>query len=206
MSYTQKTPNEESTLVTGHEYDGIQELDNPVPGWWHLLWLLSFIFLFTYFPFSLISPMYPSPVRRLEAAQVAEYERLFSEIGELSNDETTLVSLMGDADWMLFAASAFQTNCASCHSSDGGGLIGPNLTDDSYKNVSTLTDIHPVLANGAAGGAMPAWSTRLSNNELVLLSAYVATLRGTTPGSARAPEGEPIPAWPAPDTAGEDAS
>ena len=186
----------ETTLITGHEYDGIKEYDNPVPGWWHFLWFLSFVLLIFYFPFSLVSPMYPSPHRQLEAAQVAEYERLFSEIGELENTEETLVSLMGDEDWMLFANGAFRTNCASCHAADGGGLIGPNLTDDVYKNVTTITDIHSVLVDGAAGGAMPAWGNRLSNNELVLLSAYVAKLRGTTPGSARAPEGEPIAPWP----------
>jgi len=198
-------PNE-PTLITGHEYDGIQEYDNPVPGWWHFLWLLSFVLLIFYFPFSLISPMYPSPERRLEAAQVAEYERLFSEIGELENTEATLTSLMTDADWMQFAQSSFQANCASCHAADGGGLIGVNLTDDAYKNVKSITDIHGVLVDGAAGGAMPAWGNRFSNNELVLLSAYVATLRGTTPASPIAAEGDVIPPWPAAPPADPDAS
>lgn len=192
-----------SVQTTGHEYDGIAEYDNPVPGWWHVLWFLSFVFLVLYLPISLMSPFYPSPIRRLEAAQAAEFERLFAEIGVLANDEATVVSLMNDADWMSFAASTFRGNCASCHAGDGGGLIGPNLTDDMFKSVNVITDLHGVIANGAAAGAMPAWGTRLHQNEIVLLSAYVASLRGTTPAAPRPPEGSAIAPWP---VAADDAS
>jgi cytochrome c oxidase cbb3-type subunit 3 len=78
---------------------------------------------------------------------------------------------------MLYANSVFLTNCQSCHGPDGSGLVGPNLTDDFYRNVNKITDIAEVIKNGAAGGSMPAWKTRLHPNEVILMAAYVAGLR-----------------------------
>ncbi len=95
--------------------------------------------------------------------------------------------------------TVYKTNCISCHGRDGEGKVGPNLTDDFYKNVSKIEDIARVINKGAGNGAMPAWATRIHPNEVVLVSAYVASLRGSTPaGEAKGPEGNQIPAWPAP--------
>ena len=85
---------------------------------------------------------------------------------------------------MLYANSVFLTNCQSCHGPDGSGVVGPNLTDDYYKNVKKITDIAEVIKNGAAGGSMPAWKTRLHPNEVILMAAYVAGLRGRTSRAA----------------------
>jgi cytochrome c oxidase cbb3-type subunit 3 len=75
--------------------------------------------------------------------------------------------------------------------------VGPNLTDDNWKNVTKLEDIAKVIEVGAANGSMPAWRNRLSHvNLIVLTSAYVASLRGTNPANPKAPEGNPIPPWP----------
>ena len=185
----------DSTLIQGHEYDGIQEYDNPTPLWWHLLWLSSMIFSVVYFFLSLQSPWFVHQTQRLERAQVAEIERLFSAIGDLEGDQETIVSLMGDAQWMNYAQSLFGNHCTSCHGSDGGGGIGPNMTDDAYLNVKVITDIHKVIDKGANNGAMPAWGKRLHPNEVVLLSSYIASLRGQNL-PRKGPEGEVIPPWP----------
>ncbi|MEM9065180.1 MAG: c-type cytochrome [Planctomycetota bacterium] len=184
----------DSTLIRGHEYDGIQEFDNPTPTWWHLIWLSTMVLSVFYFAMSLWSPMFTHQTDRLVAAQEAEIQRLFADIGELENTEETILSLMDDEKWMTFGASVFRGNCVSCHDSDGGGNVGPNLKDDAWKNVTRITDIHDVIANGAAAGAMPPWANRMHPNEMVLLSAYVATLRGQSGGKAA--EGEIIPPWP----------
>ncbi len=186
----------EKLLITGHEYDGIQEFDNPTPLWWHLIWLFSMVFSVLYFFLSLESPWFVQQTDRLEAAQLAEIERLFGELGDLQANEATLVSLMDDERWMDFGASIFQMHCTSCHAADGGGGIGPNLTDDSYMHVSKIEDIHTVISDGANNGAMPAWSNRLHSKEVVLLSSYVASLRGKN-SNRKAAEGEIIAPWPA---------
>lgn len=187
----------EPTLIQGHEYDGIQEYDNPTPGWWHLIFLVSILFSAVYFVMSFGSPFYTSPTQGLQAAQAAEYERLFADLGTLENRPETLLTLMDNEKWRAIASGTFRGNCTSCHGSSGGGQVGPNLCDDAYKNVKTVEDIYTVISGGAANGAMPAWGARFSNNELILLSAYVASLRGTNPGgTVRAPEGEAIAPWP----------
>lgn len=191
----------ESTLIQGHEYDGIQEYDNPTPLWWHLIWLGSMIFSVVYFFLSLESPWFVHQTQRLERAQLAEIERLFGELGDLQPDQATLVSLTGEQQWMDFGAAIFRANCTSCHGKDGGGGIGPNLTDDHYINVKRIEDIHSVIANGANNGAMPAWSNRLHPKEVVLLSSYVASLRGKN-SAAKGPEGDVIAPWPAPGAGG----
>lgn len=182
-----------------HEYDGIREYDNPTPGWWHALFFLFVGFSAFYLFVSVASPYYRTPIEGHEATKLAWTKKKFGEIGDLQPTAATIVRYYTDdelaGDWMPYAASLFKTNCVSCHAGQGEGSVGPNLTDDHYKNVVSITDIHDVLVNGAAGNAMPAWGNRFHPNELVLLSSYVASMRGQDiPG--RVPEGEVIPPWP----------
>lgn len=185
----------DANLIQGHEYDGIQEYDNPTPAWWHIIWLATMVISVFYFFTSLWSPMFIHQTDRLAAAQEREIKVLFAELGELENTEETLLTLMDDEKWMTFGAAVYRGSCVSCHGPDAGGSVGPDMLDDYYKNVETITDIHDVIRDGAAGGAMPAWGKRLHPNEVVLLSAYMAKLRGTGDGP-RPPEGELIAPWP----------
>jgi cytochrome c oxidase cbb3-type subunit III len=180
-----------------HEYDGIREYDNPTPGWWHAIFIASVVFALFYAMFWHTSPMAWSVQEAWDADQVAEYKRIFGSIGTLKGDEESIQRMRADARMMAIARGTFLANCAACHAPDGGGINGVNLTDDSYKNVKALPDIFTTISKGANAGAMPAWENRLGINERVLMAAYVANLRGTTPGTARAPEGSPIPAFPA---------
>ena len=120
----------------------------------------------------------------------------FAEFGEISLDRDSLVKFLYTPSALKIGKIVFKSNCTTCHGSDGGGLIGPNLTDQHYKNVKDIEDMLTVLQKGAAGGAMPAWNTRLSQNQILMVSAYVASLRGTTPAKAKDPEGRVIAAWP----------
>jgi len=177
-----------------HEYDGIQEYDNPTPGWWHGIFLATIIFSVFYLAFWHASPFAWTVQEAHAAAQAREYQRLFAQIGELAVDEPTILKMKDDPKWMAVAAGMFRGKCASCHGADGQGLVGPNMTDDAYKNVKTVLDIPRVISDGAANGAMPSWKATLNQNEVVLLSSYIAGLRGRNlPG--RGPEGEVAGAW-----------
>ncbi len=181
--------------LTEHDYDGIREYDNPTPGWWHAIFLASVVFSWFYFMFYEFSPMSSSERDIWSKTQVAEYKRLFGTLGDLKNDEATILKLQGMPDMMQVALGMFETNCAQCHAKTGGGINGVNLTDDHYKNVKKLTDVYAVITAGAANGAMPAWRTNFSENERVLLAAYVASMRGLDV-VGRGPEGEQIAPWP----------
>jgi cytochrome c oxidase cbb3-type subunit III len=186
--------------ILDHEYDGIQEFDNPTPGWWHMIFYASVLFSVFYFIFFEWSSMRWSVHDTWKSAQVAEFKRVFGKEGELNPDEPTIIRMMGRPDMLAIAEGIFQGNCASCHAKDGGaagGMAGVNLTDDHYKNVKQLTDLYTIIAKGANNGAMPAWENRLSKNERIIVAAYAASLRGKTsaPGS-KGPEGEKIAPWP----------
>ncbi len=160
-----------------HEYDGIQEYDNPCPGWWHAIFALTVLFSIVYFLFFQVGSNGWTLADAWNSATAADMKARFSGMGELKNDTATILKYKDDADWMIYARSVFLTNCQSCHGPDGSGVVGPNLTDEYYRDVTKITDIADVIANGRAGGAMPSWKTRLHPNEIVLMAAYVAGLR-----------------------------
>ena len=183
-------------VVRDHEYDGIKEYDNPTPGWWNFIFFATFVFSVWYFLYYHASTISTSVAQGFENDVTDDLRKRFSTIGELKPDEPTLLKYMANAEWKAVGASVFKTNCVSCHGPEGAGQVGPNLTDDHWKNVQHLVDIPNVVANGAAAGAMPAWKTRLHPNEVVLVAAYVASLRGKNLPGPRGPEGNAIPPWP----------
>ncbi len=197
---------DEQTILLNHSYDGIEEFDNPTPGWWHMIFIGAIIFSALYVPMYHLGGNLPGVEERYERSVAAYYETLFASVGELGRDEQTILDVMHAPEFQQFepvAKAVFQAKCAACHGSDASGGTGPNLTDDAYINITELTDLADVIANGAKNGLMPAWEGRIHPNQIALLSGYVANLRGTNlPG--KAPEGEVPPAWPefnAPDAA-----
>lgn len=193
-----QTPNQYDAPKTDHAYDGIEEFDNPLPGWWKWLFVASIVFSPFYFLFYHNGVSGRSVEDNYGIALAANTRLQFEEIGELKPDAATLVAYMNKPDWVKVGQTVFRANCISCHGREGEGQVGPNLTDEFYKNVKTIDDIAHVINNGAGGGSMPKWSNRLHPNEVVLVSAYVAGLRGQNLESARGAEGKTIAAWPVP--------
>ena len=183
--------------LTGHDYDGIQEYDNPLPGWWKWLFIASIVFAPPYFFWYHNGVEGRSASDRFDRAMAANLQLQFAEIGELTANRENVVKFLHEDSWLQIGKAVFRSNCVSCHGKEGGGLVGPNLCDDSYKNVKDIGDILTVLQKGANAGAMPAWNNRLSTNELVLVASYVASLRGSNPAVAEAAEGRVIDPWPA---------
>jgi len=183
---------------TDHAYDGIEEYDNPLPGWWKWLFIATIAFCPFYWLYFHGGAAGRSVEDRYSVALAESSRRQFAEIGDLEANEATILRYMTKDSWLSVGKSVFLANCISCHGREGQGEVGPNLTDDYYKNVRSVEDIAQVLKNGAGGGAMPAWSNRLHPNEIVLVAAYVANLRGNEVEGGRIPEGREIPPWPEP--------
>ena len=179
-----------------HSYDGIQEFDNPTPGWWWMVFVGTIVFSVAYFAFFQVSPDSWTNADEHSAAVARNLRLQFGEIGDLNPDEATLLKYMNDPKWLTVGKTVFAGQCVVCHGPDASGAVGPNLTDDYWKNVRKLEDIPGVISNGAAGGAMPKWKDRLHPNEVVLTAAYVASLRGQNLPSVRPHEGELIAPWP----------
>tara|TARA_R110002049_G_scaffold50370_3_gene143021 strand:- start:38534 stop:39175 length:642 start_codon:yes stop_codon:yes gene_type:complete len=183
---------------TDHAYDGIEEFDNPLPGWWKWLFIGSIAFSPIYWMFYHGGAEGRSIQDGYDVA-LAENTRLqFAEMGELVADRDTILRCTTKDNLLKVGKVVFKTNCISCHGRDGEGKVGVNLTDNHYKNVRNIEDIAAVIANGAAGNAMPAWANRLHPNEVVLVSAYVASIRGTFVEGGKSEEGKEIAPWPEP--------
>jgi cytochrome c oxidase cbb3-type subunit 3 len=199
MNTTNKSVTENVTL--GHSYDGIREYDNPLPGWWKWLFVLTVVVSPFYLLYFHVGGPNRSVHEQFAAALDANQKKKYADIGDLTPDAVTLVKYMKDPEWNEVGKSIYKMNCVSCHGAEGGGVIGPNLCDENYKHIKKVEDIVKVINEGVAGGAMPAWATRIPNkNDIVMVSAYVASLRGTSPANPKGPDGSPIAAWSAGDT------
>lgn len=188
---------EPGAKLTDHSYDGIQEYDNPTPGWWTWIFVATIVFAVAYFVVMLNHGESLGVKGTYDAAVADSMARQFSQLGQLEPDAPTLIRFATDPKeqpWLTFGRAVFQTNCASCHGRSAEGLSGPNLTDDAYIHIRKIEDIVTVVTKGANNGAMPAWGNRLQENEVVLVSAYIASLRGTNAPGLGA-QGQVIPAW-----------
>lgn len=181
--------------LTDHSYDGILEYDNPLPGWWTFLFWVSIVFSFFYWVFF----HFGAEGRSIEDNYNQKVEQVmtlrFAEIGELEPTRETILEYMEKEKWVKVGEVIYKANCVQCHGADGGGNVGPNLTDDYWKNVRSIADVAKVIRDGAANGAMPAWGNRLSHpNQIVLTAAYVATMRDN-PVSGKKAEGNMLKPW-----------
>jgi cytochrome c oxidase cbb3-type subunit III len=179
------------------EFDGIQEYANPIPRWWKSVFFVTLSLAPLYMLIFHSGAPGSTSVEQFQAAMDANSRKQYGEIGDLASDEATMIDYLKKPKWVAVGGSIFKANCVSCHGAEGGGNVGPNLCDDSYKHVKRLPDIIKIINEGAGAGAMPAWAKRLSHpNDIVLVSVFVASLRGSKPLSTKGPDGSIIPAWP----------
>jgi cytochrome c oxidase cbb3-type subunit III len=171
--------------------------DATAPRWWKRTYWATLLFAPLYMAYYHVGAPGRSPTERYQLASSENMRKQYAEIGNLDDNQATLLEYMEKPQWMKVGESVFRANCVSCHASDGGGGVGPNLCDENFKNIKEPADILKVVKNGVAGGAMPAWGSRLGHpNDVILVSAYVATLRGSKPKAPKSPDGTIIPPWP----------
>ncbi|CAN5909197.1 cbb3-type cytochrome c oxidase N-terminal domain-containing protein [soil metagenome] len=184
---------EEEVRLMNHSYDGIQEYDNPMPGWWRMMFAGSIAFSAAYGFYLHIANRGETPDQHYKA-QLVEYEgkrdlRAKAEAANIS--EASLAKAADDPQLTLHGAQLFQQRCASCHGDKAQGVIGPNLTDQRQIHGTTRMDIFDTISNGAPGTAMIAWGDQLAPSDRMALAGYVTTLRGTNvPG--KEPQGNPV--------------
>lgn len=173
-----------------HRYDGIQEFDNPLPGWWVAIYWLTILFVPVYIGFYHFGKgTLPAEDYARDIAAAAQI-RADSGAGTAAVDEAMLSSRLTDAALIAAGEKIYIASCAVCHSADGGGLIGPNLTDDYHIHGGALTDIYRTIHDGVPEKGMVPWAKQLKPEQLVAITTFVAGLNGTTPAAPKAPEGE----------------
>lgn len=183
----------EDELLLRHEYDGIQEFDNPMPRWWKWIFWGSFYFSILYFAHYHLTGNGESVMASWEsdvaAAREAQAQLLLKDGGP---SEEKLLEFMTDSGLMADASQLFVQRCAQCHGNEGEGKIGPNLTDEYWLHGSaSLMDIYQAVDEGFTAKGMPAWGRQLRPVEVMKLAAFVGSLRNTQ-RQGRAPEGVKI--------------
>ena len=194
MSAEKDTPPPVHDELLDHNYDGIQEYDNPTPSWWHLIFAGSMLFSLLYIAVMHLSPITRTRYEVLAAQEETALERQFGELRQIPLGEDKIRKALANEQWVAMGAAIFQERCVLCHAEGGKGIqgLGLNLTDDVYKNIESPAGIIAVLTDGI-GTAMPSQRANLDDNEMALVAAYVVSLRNTNHPEGIAPEGKPIP-------------
>ena len=181
----------ESELLLSHDYDGIKELDNNLPPWWVYLFYACILFSAVYLVrFEIMGGDNQEMELQKELAQakidVEEYMKTAPDL----MDEKTVTLLTESAD-LAAGKEIFTTNCAACHRADGGGQIGPNLTDENWILGGGIKNVFHTITNGGRDGkGMIAWKGTLKPKEIQKIASYILSLKGSNPKDAKAPEGE----------------
>lgn len=184
----------DDSRLMAHSYDGIQEYDNPLPGWWRAIFWGSIVFAAGYFVWFHVAGWGETPQQKYEAA-LADYQgkKAEREAADAANvNEDLLKRDSMDGTVTEHGAQIFATRCASCHSADGKGLIGPNLTDMYQLHGTSRMDIFTTVRGGVVGTAMPAWGEQMAASDVVAVASYVITLRGKNVVGGKAPQGQPV--------------
>ena len=190
------------TATTGHDWDGIRELNTPLPRWWLWTFYACIVWAVGYW---VVYPAWPLLTTSTEgitgwharSAVVTDLEQFQAQRGPMMQQINTasVADIAGNPQLLDFSRAvgrvAFADNCAPCHGAGGGGTKGyPNLNDDDWLWGGKLADIEQTIRHGARAGDdkgrsgnMPAFGRDglLKANEISAVADFARTLAGLKP-------------------------
>ncbi|MGB2759540.1 MAG: cbb3-type cytochrome c oxidase N-terminal domain-containing protein [Maribacter stanieri] len=181
----------EGEIILDHDYDGIRELDNNLPPWWVYLFYASIVFGVVYLLRFHVFNDYNQTMeyeQEVAAAQleIEEYKKTAKGLVDANT-----VELLTDVSDLSAGKGIFEGNCVACHMADGGGGIGPNLTDQNWILGGGIKNVfHTISEGGRDGKGMIAWKQNLKPAEIAQVASYVLSFQGTTAANPKAPEGD----------------
>ena len=181
----------EEEIILDHNYDGIKELDNNLPPWWLYGFYASIIFAGIYLArYHVFDGATQKEEYLVEVAEAKAAVEAYKKNAKGLIDANTVELLTGEED-INAGKAIFSGNCAACHKIDGGGGIGPNLTDSYWILGGGVKNVFNTISEGGrAGKGMVAWKTDLKPEEMAQVASYVLSLHSTTPADPKEPEGE----------------
>ena len=187
-----KAIEEEGEIVLDHNYDGIKELDNNLPPWWVYMFYATIIFAVVYL---VKYEMMGAPNQDMEYAQsVAQAKRELAAFRSTSKEaiiDAETVTVLTDESDLSRGKAVYNLNCAACHIADGGGGIGPNLTDEYWILGGGIKNVFTTITNGGRDGkGMVAWGKTLKPKDIQKVASYIMAMQGTTPAKPKPPQGE----------------
>ncbi|WP_299246574.1 cbb3-type cytochrome c oxidase N-terminal domain-containing protein [uncultured Aquimarina sp.] len=197
-----KPVEEEGEIILDHNYDGIKELDNNLPPWWVYGFYATILFGVIYLArFHVFNDYTQTEEYETEVAEaliaIEEYKKTAKDLVDVNT-----VVLLTEASDISAGKAIFTNNCVACHKADGGGGIGPNLTDPNWILGGGIKNVFRTISEGGRDGkGMVAWKQTLKPAEMAQVASYVITLVGTTPAEPKEAQGE---IWIDPEAAKED--
>ena len=186
-----KTIEEEGEIVLDHNYDGIRELDNVLPPWWVYMFYATIIFSAIYLVrFHIVGDYTQSIEYEREVAEAKIAIETYKKTAKNLIDVNTVEILTGAED-LNAGKKIFEVNCVACHMADGGGGIGPNLTDAYWILGGGIKNVFNTISEGGRDGkGMVAWKNNLKPIEMAQVASYVLQFQGTVPANPKDPDGE----------------
>lgn len=181
----------EGEIILDHNYDGIRELDNVLPPWWVYMFYVTILFGVVYLVrFHIVGDYTQSIEYETEVAEakiaIEEYKKTAKNLVDVNT-----VEVLTDASDLSAGEKIFTTNCVVCHMADGGGGIGPNLTDEYWILGGGIKNVFRTISEGGRDGkGMVAWKNSLKPVEMAQVASYLLQFQGTTAANPKAPEGE----------------
>lgn len=173
-----------------HVYDDIEELDNKLPRWWVLLFYICIAFAPIYLGYYHVFGIGDSAAEKYQKAE-ANFSAAVAvkAAAAAASGEVQVLAPSTDSDVLAKGQVAFMTYCMACHFADGGGMVGPNLTDDYWLHGPTFADTVHTIEEGVPERGMIPWKTMLKPADIEAVASYVYTLRGVAPANPKGPEG-----------------
>lgn len=180
----------EEAIVLDHDYDGIRELDNSLPPWWKWGFIFTVIFSVAYMWYYHVGSGPSSHEEYIAAVEKADLKKaaFLAKSGNVIDENN--ITMLQDPTELDKGKTLFNNTCAACHAADGGGTVGPNLTDDYWLHGGSLKDVFKTIKYGVPDKGMPAWQANMSPQQLAQLTSYVKSLHGIKPAVAKAPQGD----------------
>lgn len=181
----------DADLMLDHDYDGIKELDNVLPPWWVYLFYATIVFALVYLLRFHVFGDYNQAqeyAAEVELAQAEIEKNKSTTPDEMNVDKVTLLT---DAESLAKGKEIFTNACVACHKADGGGQIGPNLTDEYWINGGGIKNVFRTISEGGREGkGMVPWKSNIKPSDIQKVASYVLSLQGTKPAGAKPAEAE----------------
>lgn len=181
---------EEKILLEG-EHDGIQELDNALPPWWTYFFagcvLFGIGYLLYYHTFGMGGLQTLEYEREVAVAKAKKEELLATKYAKINENTVEALTLAADLEE---GKNLFIKKCASCHAKDGGGGVGPNLTDPQWLHGCDVKAVFKTITYGVPSKGMISWQNQLNPLQIQQIASHILTLKGNSTAKPKEAQGE----------------
>lgn len=184
---------DDKLLIKDHEYDGIRELNNPLPGWWLATFYITIVFSVGYYAYYTFLGGPDSDERLARNMAVISQERETAQETQEVKSEDYFIALLDNQEVLAAGQAEYVAKCLACHGDKGQGLIGPNMTDEFWiQGDGSVSSILAISKTGVPEKGMPPWQGVIPDETLEAVAVYIYSLYGTDPPGARPPQGEKV--------------